>query len=113
MLDRDIEQDMGECEESLSVSSQSTLRGPMILAKVITDALENKKRVSGFEHEYAIAIIYKYVLGVLLTVHAYAGRGFRLWRGDRASLCLSDEGRRHEEMATRSTALCLSSRQRT
>ena len=39
---------MGECEES-SVSAQSTLRGPMILAKVITDALDNKKRVRQLE----------------------------------------------------------------
>jgi hypothetical protein len=44
---------MGECEES-SVSAQSTLRGPMILAKVITDALENKKRVCKLEQKCAI-----------------------------------------------------------
>lgn len=46
---------MGECKES-SVSVQSTLRGPMILAKVITDALESKKRVRELVHEYTIAI---------------------------------------------------------
>ena len=53
-LDRELKK-MGECKES-SVSVQSTLRGPMILAKVITDALENKKRVRELEHKYAIAI---------------------------------------------------------
>ena len=44
---------MGESEDSNSaVGTQSRLRGPMILAKVISDALENKKRV-----DHALIII--------------------------------------------------------
>ena len=101
---------MGECEES-SVSGQSTLRGPMILAKVITDALENKKRVSRNTRSQIVCI--NTCLMMVCVVYMYAGREFRLWGCDRASVCLSDEGRWHEEMAARPTAMCLSARQRT
>ena len=40
---------MGECCEASAVSeagAESRLRGPMILAKVIVDAIDNKKQVS-------------------------------------------------------------------
>ena len=81
---------MGECKES-SVGAQSTLRGPMILAKVITDALENKKQVRELVQKYAINV-HKYTCLYVQYCVVYVGREFRLWRGNRAPVCLSDEG---------------------
>lgn len=92
---------MGECCEASAVSeagAESRLRGPMILAKVIVDAIDNKKQVS------------RIVIGVVRngrTSHCDAGSELRLWSRDRASLSLSDEGRRDEAVATCPPAVCV------
>ena len=44
------------------VGAQSTLRGPMILAKVITDALKNKNQVGCVYRSTVNKVIYTQIL---------------------------------------------------